>query len=169
MKSSKVIGSIIKVVTYFGSLAGAIGGIVYFSQKSIKRESDLQKRYRAYYELSNQWLMNRNENKSLSSYFEENDIKSIAIYGMGTLGELFYEEVKKSEVQVKYFIDKNADELYCGMDNIPVMGFNDLLIQEKVDAVIVTPIFDYSVIQKDLHKVDASLNLISLEDIIFGI
>ncbi len=169
MKTSKIIGTIVKAGVAIAALVGTIGGTVYFAQKSIKKESDLQKRYRAYYELTNRWLANKNDDKNIKTFFETNDIQSIAVYGMGTLGEMFYEDIKKTDVSVKYFIDKNAEELYCGMDNLPVVGLTDIKEQEKVDAVIVTPVFDYDSIVEDLEEADETLNTISLEDVIYNV
>ena len=99
---------------------------------------------------------------------KKNNIKNIAIYGMGTLGELFYNEIKGTGVKVNYFIDKNADTLYYGVDDIAVVGLDDIANQDEVDAIIVTPIFDFDTIESDLEEV-TDISLISLEDIIYGI
>lgn len=164
MKAGKVIGSILGI----GAVAGGVAGIAHYSKKTINKSEELQGRYKAYYQLTNQWLMNKNENKSMKSYLADNDIKSIAIYGMGTLGELFYSEIKDSGVEVKYFIDKNADTLYYGIDDIAVVGLDDIGRQDDVDAIIVTPIFDFDAIESDMEDI-TDISLISLEDIVYGI
>lgn len=163
MNIKKVIKNIVKVST----LGGIIGGFVYLGQKSLKKESMLGKRYKSYYELVSQWIVNKNQNKDISKYFIENDIKTIAIYGMGTLGELFFEDIKNTNVKVRYFIDKNVDELYYGLDGISVVGIDDIENQKTVDAIIVTPVFDYESILEDLQNIDTKI--ISLEDIIYEI
>ncbi|MBQ4068842.1 MAG: hypothetical protein IJC76_06285 [Lachnospiraceae bacterium] len=164
MKIGKVVGGILGI----GAVAGGIAGISYYSKKSIEKSEELQGRYKAYYQLTNQWLMNKNEGKSAASYFAENNIKSIAVYGMGTLGELFYNEIKGTDVKVSYFIDKNADTLYYGLDDIAVVGLGDISNQDAVDAIIVTPIFDFDAIEGDLWEV-TDISLVSLEDVIYGI
>lgn len=161
MNIKKVIKNIFKV----GTVGGIIGGFVYLGQKSLKKETILGKRYKSYYELTNQWIMNKNKNKDIARYFVENNIKTIAIYGMGTLCELFFEDIKKTDIKVSYFIDKNVDELYYGLDNISVIGIDDIRNQENVDAIIITPIFDYESILQDLQDIDT--RIISLEDIIY--
>lgn len=161
MNIKKVIKNIFKV----GTVGGIIGSFVYLGQKSLKKETILGKRYKAYYELTNQWIMNKNKNKDIAKYFVENNIKTIAIYGMGTLCELFFEDIKKTDIKVSYFIDKNVDELYYGLDNISVIGIDDIRNQENVDAIIITPIFDYESILQDLQDIDT--RIISLEDIIY--
>lgn len=161
MNIKKVIKNIFKV----GTVGGIIGGFVYLGQKSLKKETILGKRYKSYYELTNQWITNKNKNKDIARYFVENNIKTIAIYGMGTLCELFFEDIKKTDIKVSYFIDKNVDELYYGLDNISVIGIDDIRNQENVDAIIITPIFDYESILQDLQDIDT--RIISLEDIIY--
>lgn len=163
MNIKKVIKNIVKVST----LGGIIGGFVYVGQKSLKKESMLGKRYKSYYELVSQWIVNKNQNKDISKYFIENDIKTIAIYGMGTLGELFFEDIKNTNVKVRYFIDKNVDELYYGLDGISVVGIDDIENQKTVDAIIITPVFDYESILEDLQNIDTKI--ISLEDVIYEI
>lgn len=163
MKMKKVFAGILKAGVFFGS----IGGVAYLGKKSMQKEAELGKRYRSYYTVTNQWLMNKNENKDMSKYFEENKIKTIAIYGMGSMGELFYEDIKKTNVEVAYFIDKNADELYYGLDDISVVNLDGISDQKKVDAIIVTPVFDFDKISDDLEEAGADAEIISLEDVIY--
>ena len=163
MKASKVLGKVVKA----GIFLGSIGGLAYYSKKSLDKSGQLQGRYKAYYQLANQWLVNKNEGKNVATYFADNDIEKVAIYGMGTLGELLYNEIKEN-VKVAYFIDKNADTLYYGLDDTAVVGFDDIDSQGEVDAIIVTPIFDFDDIEKDLEDV-IDTQLISLEDIVYGI
>lgn len=165
MKLSKVLGRVLAV----GAVAGGAAGIAYYSKKSVDKAGELEGRYKAYYQLTNQWIANHNEGKDIGKYFEENNIKSIAVYGIGTLCELFYSEIKKTNVKVEYFIDKNAEELYVGMDDITVVGIDEIADEKEVDAVIVTPVYDFDEIMDTLDNEGYDLNLISLEDVIYGI
>lgn len=164
MKAGKIIGRIAGI----GAVGGAIAGIGYMAQKSIEKSGIMEGRYKAYYQLANQWLVNKNSGKNVSKYFEDNNISNIAIYGMGTLGELFYEEIKDSDVKVSYFIDKNADILYYGADDIAVISIEGIAKQEKTDAIIVTPVFDFEEIREALEEV-TDIRLISLEDVVYGL
>lgn len=163
MKVSKAIG----IIGRIAAVTGAVGGVAYLGQKSVKREAELHKRYKSYYTTTNQWLTNKNQNKDISVYFKDHNIKIIAIYGMGTMGELFYEDIKKTQVKVSYFIDRNAEEIYSGLDNIPVVSIEHMDDQDSVDAIIVTPVFDFNEIRTDLEKNGIDKEIISLEDVIF--
>lgn len=150
-------------------VGGIIGGIIYLAQKALKKETDYKNRFKSYYNVTNQWLLNKNEEKNVGDYFKDNNYKTIAIYGMGNMGELFYEEVKKTDVKVAYFIDKNAEELYYGIDDIPVVNIKDIESREKVDAIIVTPIYDFESISEDLVDSSKGAEIVSLEDVIYEV
>ena len=75
----------------------------------------------------------KQEGKSLVEYFEYNNIKSIAIYGMKELGERLVKELEGSEIEIKYIIDQNADEIETKLKKVKPDG--ELA---PVDAIVVT-------------------------------
>ena len=82
---------------------------------------------------------------------------------MKELGERLYDELRDSEVEVKYIIDKNADAIYADID---VLTPEDEL--EEVDAIVVTAIHYFDEIEEMLEqKVDCPI--LSLEDIVYEI
>lgn len=163
MKGKKVIGTVLKIA----AVGSAIGGVQYRGKKKLKEANERAARGKAYYTLENQWVMNKIEGKSMDSYFKENNMKTIAIYGMGTLGELFYEDIKDSDIKVSYFIDKNADELYYGLDDISVVNLKEMKKQNSVDAIVITPVYDYDMIVDDLEKEGIETEFVSLEDVVY--
>ena len=54
--------------------------------------------------MMNQWVKVKQDGKNLSSYFEKEGYKQIAIYGMSYAGETLMEELIDSPVTVKYGI-----------------------------------------------------------------
>lgn len=143
-----------------GAVAGAVG-INYFKNKTIVEKTEKVDKFKGYYNLVNQWLVLKNEGKKLDQYFINNGYKSIAIYGMGELGNRLYEELKDTEVEVKYAIDKNAESTYS---ELQVVGLDDEF--EEVDVVIVTAIFAFDKIAEELEG-KISCPIVSLEDVIF--
>lgn len=93
-------------------------------------------------------------------FFEDNGYKSIAIYGMSYLGERLMDELKDSGIEVRYAIDRNAENIYAGVE---VKKPEDDL--EEVDAVIVTAVFFFDEIEEQLEKI-LDCPIISLEDIV---
>lgn len=128
--------------------------------KTIKRADHIQK-MTEFYQVLIEWLRIRQEGKSLESFFTKNGYKTVAIYGMKELGERLYDELKDSEIEVKYIIDKNADEIYAELE---VVDPDDYL--ENVDVVVVTAIHYFDEIEETLSdKVD--FPIVSLEDILY--
>lgn len=148
------------------ALLGASAGAVAVS--SVQRPKTIQKadhtrKMTEFYRLLIEWLRIKQEGKSLVSFFIQNDYKTVAIYGMKELGERLYDELKNSEIAVKYVIDQNADAIYADVD---VVAPEDSL--EDVDVVVVTAIHYFEEIESMLgEKVDYPI--ISLEDIIYEI
>ena len=153
----KGIISILSALTGATIGAGAMGTI---KRKEIKKTKSMSDKHFALFLMMNQWVKVKQEGKNLSSYFEKNGYKKIAIYGMSYVGETLVDELKGTEVQVVYGIDKNADSLYAVVD---VITIEDTL--EEVDAIVVTAITYFGEIKEQLRaKVDCPI--ISLEDIL---
>jgi ketol-acid reductoisomerase len=102
-----------------------------------------------------------NEGKKLEGYFTDKGYQTIAIYGMGELGNRLYEELKDSNVKIKYAIDKNSDSTYSELD---VISIEDEM--EAVDAVVVTAFFAFDEIKEELEQ-SIEYPIISIEDVIY--
>lgn len=104
-------------------------------------------------------------NDCIARYLERNGIKKIAIYGFARLGQRLFYEIKRSDVSVSYAMDRN-----------PSITIKDLEIKKPckvekdymVDAVVVTPIFSFDIIKKDLENYGYN-NVISLYEILYDV
>ena len=147
-------------------LAGFAVGFIWNGRiisKRIAQKTEKVEKFRNYYDILNQWLMLKQEGKSLEKYFVENNINSIAIYGMGEMGNRLYNELKDSKINIKYAIDQTAGNIYS---DINVYSLDDEL--EEVDAVIVTATFVFSSIKEQMEE-EFDFPIISLEDVVFSI
>lgn len=137
--------------------------IILFFMEYFWELNGLAEKYRRYNGVLQQWLRLKNMGKSIAEYFVKRNIRSIAIYGMGDLGNRLYEELKSSEVDVIYGIDQNKDKVFS---EIPIYSMVDEL--PYVDAVIITPYLSYDqiipIVKEKFHG-----KIISLEDIIYEI
>lgn len=163
MKLKKIMANVLEV-GIFGTILGCT---VHFNKKALREEKEMKERYKSYYELIHSWFENKNNGKTIEKYFVENNISNIAIYGKGTLGEMFYEEIKNTDINIKYFIDRSVEEVYEWEEDIPVIGIKHIEKQDVVDAIIITPIFDYDEIQEDLENNGVDFTMVSLEDVIY--
>lgn len=109
------------------------------------------------------WLLLKQHGKNLEDYFIKKDYASIAIYGMGQLGTLLYNEFITSNIEVKYGIDRNPNST-C--ENLSVVSPEN--ISEQVDAIVVTPIYAFNEIREMLTK-KIKTKILSLEDVLNGV
>ena len=148
--------------SFVGATTGAltVGKIMGDKVNSCKQMSD---KHFALFQMMNQWVKVKQEEKNLSENFEFNNYKNIAIYGMSYVGETLVNELKNTNINVKYGIDKNADRIYSEVD---IVTMEDDL--EDIDAIVVTAITFFDEISKKLEeKVDCPI--LSLEDILYEV
>lgn len=117
----------------------------------------------ALYLMMNQWIKIKEDGKELSTYFEQMGYQEIAIYGMSYAGERLFEQLSKSNIKVKYGIDRKSN---CNCGNLKIMLPDDKL--DNVDAIVVTSIKSFSEIEKMLHQI-VTCPILSLEDILYEV
>lgn len=153
-------GTIISALA--GTMIGAAGGMAINVSKNNKI-ADVKENLRkvqTLYMAFDKWLQIKQNGKSLVEYFVEHNYKTIAIYGMRELGERLYDELRQSDIEVSYIIDKNASELYAEID---ILTPDEEL--KPVDVIVVTAIYYFDEINEMLNeKIDYPV--ISLEDIL---
>lgn len=154
------------VIAVLSSIAGVVAGAVVTGSiqgKSIEKKAEKVDKFKSYYNMLNQWLMLRQEGKTLEKYFLDNNYKTIAIYGMGEMGNRLYDELKDTQIQVKYGVDKKADNTYSEIDVVEMD--KDM---ETVDAVVVTAVFAFEEIENELQE-RVDWPVISLEDVVYEV
>lgn len=152
--------SLIGILGVLGTVAGISLGLgITLVEK--KKSLDMLSRYKEYYNLLSQWLILKNKNISLERYFIENKYNKIAVFGMGILGERFCEELKDSEVNIEYIIDRQADCIYS---DYPIKTMDEKI--DKVDAIVVTATYAFEDIKKELEQY-VNIPVVSLKDIVF--
>lgn len=108
------------------------------------------------------WLYLQQNGQKVSSYFKRKDLKNIAIYGMGEFGLLLCNELENEDINIVFTIDS---ERILPYNDIPVISMSQLKEMEDVDAIIVTPVFAYNEIKKQLEKI-VDYPIISLEEVV---
>lgn len=155
-------GTVAVLSTILGIAAGAAGS-GYLGNKQVNFKSEKVDKFKGYYNMLNQWLILKQEGKNLSEYFINHGYKTIAIYGMGEMGNRLYDELKGSDIEVKYAVDQNASSTYSELD---VIEKEDDFA--KVDAMIITATFAFDEIEEEISgKVD--FPVVSLEDVVYEI
>lgn len=148
--------------------AGAIGGTLITKYKTyepkMERLEDEKDKYYQYYQVLNQWLSYKQEGKSLVKFFERKGYHTIAIYGMGLLGERMFDELKETAVKVQYGIDKMSD----GTPQKGLPMINPGAEFEEVDCIVVSPFLDYVSIEDELYgKIQG--DILGLDEVVYGL
>lgn len=148
-------------------LAGAAVGATAMGKvknSAVEAKAERVDKFKGYYNMLNQWLVLKQEGKSLEQYFVKNGYKTVAIYGMGEMGNRLYDELKNSDkVEVKYAIDKNAASTYSELE---VLESEDNL--PEVDVVVVTATFAFDKIEEELNE-KINYPIVSLDDVVYEV
>lgn len=153
-----------KTISFISGLVGCIIGVSVtknIKKNPLKKVNDMSEKHLSLFLMMNQWIKVYQEGKHISMYFEKNNYKKIAIYGMSYVGETLLNELKSSKIQVLYGIDKNANSICSDID---VFTLEDEL--EEVDAIVVTAITFFDEIEEQISK-KFDVPIISLEDILY--
>lgn len=153
-------------LSILSGLTGAAVGAGLAGRRMLNKRQEIQEISNKHLELflmTNQWIKVKQEGKSLVEYFKKTGYKNIAVYGMSYAGETFMNELKDTDVQVAYGIDKNTNAVYPGMR---IVSLEDRM--EEVDAIVVTAITFFDEIKERL-KEKTNCPIISLEDVIYEV
>lgn len=149
-------------ISFMAGLTGGMAAAGITGKKAVSlmnRETDL---YQRCYNIVCQWISQKQKGNSLDQYFTGNGYHSIAIYGMGRLGALLYEELKGSDVEVLYGIDKDP---YCTYEGFRIVQPEDEL--EKADVIVVTPVMAFDEIAEMLAG-RTEIPVLSIEEAVYG-
>lgn len=142
-------------------LAAGATAIKKMNDKVIKEKENTKQRYKKYYDILNYWMEAIHRGRGISECLKEREYTNIVIYGMGELGNRLYEQLIKTDIKVMYAIDKNPVSSYSELN---VVGA--AMETKGVDAVIVTPVYDFDKIKEDL-KGTFNCKIVSLEEIVY--
>lgn len=112
------------------------------------------------------WMENRNAGKTFADYFHEYGYRTIGICDAGEIGRLLYEEIKNSDIVVRYFADRNAEGLRM-IDKVPVVPLSRISDMEEVDVLAVSPIMDYDAVCSLLAEKDPGIRILSLKEAVY--
>lgn len=139
-----------------GIILSFLAGVVFSAlriRKILKEYDESSQKNRRLF-LSTLSILNcETKGNGLCSYLKDNGYKDIAIYGMGELGITVYELLCDEGINIKYCIDKRANELSL---DIPIVDPDE--IEENVDAILITTIGYFEEISTKIReKIDSPI------------
>ncbi len=137
--------------------------ILLFKKKLISEQKEKAIKYNLLFQIMNHWLSLKHNKINIGKFLKEKGYKNVGIYGMSHMGLRLLEELRESELTVKYVIDKNISNICIDIKKVSIE--EEL---EAVDVIIVTAISEFNEIKNTLEdKLECSI--ISLEDLIYDI
>ncbi len=134
-------------------------GIVCYRKKVKKQLS--------YYKLLINWNLCDARNEKLCSYMMKTGYRRVMIYGAGDLGKIFYYKIKE-KIKVYAFVEKLPKRDYIG--DVPILSCEEAKQQMgETDCIIVTPVFDFEKIQRELSGGDYNVPIIPLDMLIYNL
>lgn len=123
----------------------------------IEKQKNVEK-FQKLFSILDIWIKKKQQGKSIEAFLKRNNYQAIAVYGLGEIGKLLEEELK-DYTKISYGIDRREVSaefpVYKPEDDLP-----------EVDAVIVTPAYDFEEIEEMLNK-KLNCSIYSIEDIIY--
>ena len=117
-------------------------------------------RYAGYWNALDAWLFLKQDGGSVARLLRERGIHRIAIHGMGMLGKHLLEELRGTEIQIDYFVDKIATSFH---PDIQTYTPDDELPQ--TEAIIATRLYEFPSVREKLEQ-QGYKNIISLEQML---
>lgn len=130
------------------------------SQEQFESAVAREMKFRSYFNLFDSWFNAKEQNISIEELFLSKGFNNVALYGIGKVGRHLICELKNTQVNIRYLLDRKKQS-----ENgtaIPVYQLGENL--PEVDAVIVTAVFDFENIVKEL-KAFLMCPIVSLQDI----
>ena len=93
------------------------------------------------------WLTNKEKQLSCEKYLKEQGVKSVVVYGCGTLGRHLINELQGGAIKIEAVIDK---DLSRGKDEIKTINIGDSISANAV--IIITPVLELHDIEQKLCK-----------------
>lgn len=140
----KIKTAVLLMVTGIAAGASAAGLKAYYT---LKRTNESRDKLLDYYGILNNWVALKQQGRTLSEFFRNHGCHTIAIYGAKELGERLYDELKTSDVQVLYIIDKNVRQF---REDIEVR-YPDRRLPE-VDMIVITADYYFAQIERELRE-----------------
>lgn len=146
--------------------AGLIIGIKFAEKRLAEPLQKIQEeavKFQSLFQMMGGWLEAKLRDMSVAEYCKDHGYNRVAIYGMGLAGQILYEELKGTDVQVLYAIDRNKAnviskvDIYSPTERLP-----------KVDAIIISAITYFEEIA-DMLQERVNCDIVSLEDIVYDL
>ena len=170
MKAGKMVLNLVKIGS--GVVAGACLG-AYVTGKSNETRRELTEasrdKFKSYYDITREWMICEMNGHNIADWISDNGINKMAVYGAGTMGDLFYETMKNSEEKIAFFVEETGAPLSEFKGNTALETLEYGVDWEGLDMVIVTAVTYFKDIKAKLEELGVSCPIVSLEEIVYSL
>lgn len=146
----------------------AMAKLIYATRKEAEENGKKCRKYIDYYQIFNKWVANNNQKLTNEFFLKSMNLKTVAVYGKGEIGTRLIESLEGTSIYIQCIIEKKANGIVTdAASGIKTVGLDDLECYSDVDAIIVTPMFDFENIKKEIIEKGFKSKIISIEDLIF--
>ena len=118
--------------------------------------------YKAYWKLMDYWMRKKECGISITDILCNRGYRTVAVYGIGILGQHLLKDININEVTVEYIIDIRK----CGQyETTPIFNLEDNFPQ--VDVIIFRVTHEFCRIKSNLSRITNN-SIISLEELVFA-
>lgn len=121
-------------------------------------------KHKIYYNFLTRWLEAKAIGNSLEKCLLKQKIHSVAIYGMGKIGALIFNELEKSSIKIECLVDQNPSSSSSFPDCIIRALPEETEKYAKADIILVTSIASYQEIETSLREKNIT-NVLNLNSI----
>lgn len=114
-----------------------------------------------FYEVLCKWVNKIQSGHAIPELMNERNYRKVSIYGYKELGQLLYQALDGSGVQIVQVIDKNAKNIEAEHDIMPPDAISD----DGVDVMVVTVLSEFQHIYRDL-KAKCRFDVISIRELV---
>lgn len=136
---------------------------LYRRTDELRKKTEFANKCLTLFKLMNRWMAINQRGRNIKEYFAKNNYKKIAVYGMHYVGERLCDELRDTDVEILYSMDKSKDRSYFGIKN-----YSEFSRLPDADAIIVTPVTFYADIKAELQD-KVKCPIISFETVIADI
>ncbi len=130
----------------------------------LRKAKNLADKYLVLFLLMNEWVKIKQMNLSVADVLVKQGYRRIGIYGMSYVGQRLVDELENTDIEINFCIDKNtAGSIYKSKKVTTLDSIDD-----NVDCIVVTPVFYFDEIAKEI-KAKVRVKVVSLEEIIYGL
>lgn len=119
------------------------------------------RRYKKKYDLLYQWMKLKQNNVEIIEFFQDRKIESAAIYGLGDLGQLIYNDLSPFGI-IKFGIDRQA---VSEIEQLPIYSLEK--VQQSVDAILITPVLITDEIEENIYHILGEQITFVFEEVLF--